>query len=45
MNYSDRRLSADGKVVTRTPPTTLRNVYVFGRDGQTWRLVATQPAP
>jgi hypothetical protein len=45
MNYNDRRLSSDGKVVTRTPPTTLRNVYVFGRDGQTWRLVATQPAP
>ena len=45
MNYSDRRLSADGKVLTRTAPTTLRNVYVFGRDGQTWRLVATQPAP
>ena len=45
LNYSDRRLSADGKVLTRTEPTTLRNVYVFGRDGQTWRLVATQPAP
>ncbi|MCX5952989.1 MAG: IMS domain-containing protein [Cyanobacteria bacterium] len=45
MNYSDRRLSSDGKVVTSTPPTILRNVYVFGRDGQTWRLVATQPAP
>ena len=45
MNYSDRRLSSDGKVVNRTLPTTLRNVYVFGRDGQTWRLVATQPAP
>ncbi len=45
MNYSDRRLSSDGKVVSRTPPSTLRNVYVFGRDGQTWRLVATQPAP
>jgi hypothetical protein len=45
MNYSDRRLSSDGKLVTSTPPTILRNVYVFGRDGQTWRLVATQPAP
>jgi hypothetical protein len=45
MNYSDRRLSADDKVVKSTPPTTLRNIYVFGRDGQTWRLVATQPAP
>jgi hypothetical protein len=45
MNYSDRRLGADGKVLARTAPTTLRNVYVFGRDGQTWRLVATQPAP
>jgi len=45
INYSDRRLNADGKVLNRTAPTTLRNVYVFGRDGQTWRLVATQPAP
>jgi hypothetical protein len=45
MNYSDRRLSADDKVLKSTPPTTLRNIYVFGRDGQTWRLVATQPAP
>ena len=45
MSYSDRRLSADGKVLSRTAPSTLRNVYVFGRDGQTWRLVATQPAP
>jgi hypothetical protein len=45
MNYSDRRLSSDDKVVKSTPPTTLRNIYVFGRDGQTWRLVATQPAP
>ena len=45
MSYSDRRLSSDGKVLTRTAPSTLRNIYVFGRDGQTWRLVATQPAP
>jgi hypothetical protein len=45
MNYSDRRLSSDDKVLNSTPPTTLRNIYVFGRDGQTWRLVATQPAP
>lgn len=45
IDYSDRRLNADGKELNRTAPTTLRNVYVFGRDGQTWRLVATQPAP
>ena len=39
--YSDTRLGADGKAIGRTPATTLRNVYVFGRDGDTWRLAAT----
>ena len=41
IDYSDSRQSADGQVVGRTPPTSLRNVYVFGRDGDTWRLAAT----
>ncbi len=41
IDYRDVRLGADGKPVGRTPATTLRNVYVFGRDGDTWRLAAT----
>jgi hypothetical protein len=41
IDYRDTRLGADGKPVGRTPATTLRNVYVFGRDGDTWRLAAT----
>ena len=41
LDYSDTRQSADGKTLGRTAPTTLRNVYVFGRDGDTWRLAAT----
>jgi hypothetical protein len=40
--YSDRRLDSRGREVERTAPTTLRNVYVFGRDSGSWRLAATQ---
>ncbi|MCS5698859.1 IMS domain-containing protein [Cyanobium sp. FGCU-52] len=42
--YSDRRLDERGREVERTAPTTLRNVYIFGRDGGTWRLAATHAA-
>jgi hypothetical protein len=42
LRYSDRRLDAAGKVLERTPATDLRNGYVFGRDGDSWRLVATR---
>ncbi|MEB3322745.1 MAG: IMS domain-containing protein [Synechococcaceae cyanobacterium] len=42
--YSDATRDGDGKVVERTAPTTLRNEYVFGRDGDTWRLAATSAA-
>lgn len=42
--YSDRRLDDRGREVERTAPTTLRNVYVFGRDGGTWRLAASHAA-
>jgi hypothetical protein len=41
LSYSDIRRDAGGGEVERTPPTTLRNLYVFGRDGDTWRLAAT----
>jgi hypothetical protein len=43
LNYSDTT-RRDGKEVNHTKATTLRNVYVFGRDGETWRLAASGPA-
>ena len=44
LDYSDTSLTAGGRVLERTAPTRLRNVYVFGRDGDTWRVAATRPA-
>ena len=44
LRYSDSTRDSAGKEVDRTPATTLRNVYVFGRDGDTWRLAASRPA-
>ena len=43
LRYSDST-QRQGREVARTASTTLRNVYVFGRDGDTWRLAATRPA-
>lgn len=40
LQYSDERRDASGRLLEATPPTTLRNVYVFGRDGGRWRLAA-----
>lgn len=42
LRYSDERRSGSGALVETTPPTTLRNVYVFGRDADRWRLAATR---
>ena len=42
--YSDITRDGSGRVIERTAPTSLRNVYVFGRDGDTWRLAATRSA-
>lgn len=44
LRYSDSRRTADGKVLDRTPEKTIRNVYVFGRDGGRWRFAAQTPA-
>ena len=41
--YSDQRLDAAGKVIERTPPTTLLVTYILGRDGRAWRLHAYIP--
>ena len=42
LRYRDERRDGSGRVVETTAPTTLRNVYVFGRDGDRWRLAATR---
>jgi len=43
LDYSDSTRRA-GKEVNHTKATTLRNIYVFGRDGDAWRLAASGPA-
>jgi hypothetical protein len=43
LDYSDSTRRG-GLEVNHTKPTTLRNVYVFGRDGDAWRLAASGPA-
>ena len=43
LGYSDTTRRG-GREVNHTKATTLRNVYVFGRDGDTWRLAASRPA-
>jgi hypothetical protein len=45
LTYSDRRTDANGSLISQTPRTTLRNVYVFARDGEAWRLAAFRPSP
>ena len=42
LDYSDITRDGSGRQVDRTAPRTLRNVYVFGRDRDTWRLAATR---
>ncbi len=42
LRYSDERRDVSGRLVETTPSMTLRNVYVFGRDGGRWRLAATR---
>ncbi|MEB3271450.1 MAG: IMS domain-containing protein [Synechococcus sp.] len=42
--YSDERRAADGRLLAVTSPRILRNLYVFGRDGDRWRLVSNRPA-
>ena len=44
LRYSDQRSDASGRVLSRTPAGELRNLYVFARDGQTWRVAAFRPA-
>jgi len=45
LSYSDELRSRDGQVLSSTPTTTLRNLYIFGRSNGSWQLVAYQAAP
>jgi len=44
LQYSDERRDASGKVLGQTPSTSLRNTYVFARDGERWLLAAYKPS-
>ena len=45
IRYSDTALDAQGKVIGRTPTTKLRNFYVFGREGEVWKVAGFRPRP
>jgi hypothetical protein len=45
IKYRDQRLDAEGKPKGSSAALTLRNRYVFGRDGQAWRLASFGPVP
>ena len=40
LQYSDERRDSSGKLLGQTANTTLRNTYVFARDGERWLLAA-----
>ena len=43
LRYSDERRDASGALLSRTPPRELRNVYVFARDGNAWKVADFRP--
>ncbi len=43
LRYSDQRSDPSGRVLSRTPASELRNLYVFARDGDTWHVAAFRP--
>jgi hypothetical protein len=44
LQYSDERRDSSGKLLGQTATTTLRNSYVFARDGERWLLAAYKPS-
>lgn len=44
LQYSDERRDSSGKLLGQTASTTLRNTYVFSRDGERWLLAAFKPS-
>jgi len=43
LRYSDQRRAANGQVLSQTPSSELRNIYVFARDGESWHVAAYRP--
>jgi hypothetical protein len=43
LRYSDERRDSSGQLLEQTASTTLRNTYVFARDGERWLLAAFKP--
>jgi hypothetical protein len=43
LRYSDERRDSGGQLLEQTASTTLRNTYVFARDGERWLLAAFKP--
>jgi len=43
LSYADERRGPDGRVLSRTAASELRNIYVFARDGDTWHVAAFRP--
>ena len=44
LRYSDERRDSGGELLEQTASTTLRNTYVFARDGERWLLAAFKPS-
>ena len=44
LQYSDERRDTSGKLLGQTANSTLRNTYVFARDGERWLLAAFKPS-
>jgi hypothetical protein len=42
--YSDKTIDKNGILLSETPPTVLKNTYVFARDNGRWRIVAFRPS-
>ena len=45
ISYSEELLSSDGKVLQRDAPQTLKNTYIFHKQGDRWLLADFRPTP
>ena len=45
ISYSEELLSSDGKVLQREAPQTLKNTYIFHKQGDRWLLADFRPTP
>jgi len=45
ISYSEELLSSDGKVLQRDVPQTLKNTYIFHKQGDRWVLADFRPTP